>query len=512
MKNNTFGSRKDISLTLALSIIAMGINYIIMFILTPYITEHIGTEAYGFVTLAKTISNYGIIITSCLNAFSARFITIAYHEKTIDKANKYFSSVIIANTMLLFFVIIFDVLFVWKIQYFVSIPEEMLHDVRVLFFLDIVNYMLLALGNSFNAYAYIKNKLDRIHIIRIFSYLSEAIVLYFLFSNFTGRIYYVGIALLISTCVLFALSVLFSKRYAPELKVKKKYFSLNAVKDLVLSGIWNSINNIGNLLNSGLDLWVSNLMLSPLAMGELSIVKTVSTIFTTIAQLLCGPFHPQLLHYYSLKDTSAVINVFNKQIRFSGYVVCVITAFFTIFGKSYFHLWTGNQNIDLLYGIGVVTVLGFIFEGIAYPLFYTYTLTLKNRVPCIVTIISGLLNVFGMYVLIKYTSVGLYGVVGTTSVLGFGTYFIFTPLYAAHCLAAKWHSYYPSMIRVLISTGIVCMITYILPFVGLSKNWLELIIRAVCISVIALPIHVLICTNKNEKKHIIKIISSKCKI
>ena len=48
---------------------------------------------------------------------------------------------------------------------------------------------------------------------------------------------------------------------------------MEAVKKLVLSGIWNSINSVGNLLNSGLDLWISNLMLSALEMGNLSIVK-----------------------------------------------------------------------------------------------------------------------------------------------------------------------------------------------------------------------------------------------
>lgn len=55
--------------------------------------------------------------------------------------------------------------------------------------------------------------------------------------------------------------------------INVKYFSFSAVKDLFVSGIWNSINSIGNLLNSGLDLWISNLMLSPTSMGELSIVK-----------------------------------------------------------------------------------------------------------------------------------------------------------------------------------------------------------------------------------------------
>lgn len=471
----------------------MGINYIILFLLTPYITNYLGTEAYGFVSLAKTISNYGIVITSCLNAFSARFITIAYHEDDIRKANKYYSSVVIANLILFAIVFVFDAVFTWKLQVFIRIPGELVRDVKILFFIDILNYMVLAIGNVFNGYAYIKNTLDRIHIVRIISYLIEAVVLYALFSFFDAKVYYVGIALLVSSIVLAVLNLAISKHSTPELMIRLRHFSIAAVKDLVLSGIWNSINNVGNLLNSGLDLWVSNLMLSATAMGELSIVKTVSTIFTTIAQLISSPFHPQLLKAYSEKNKSAVISIFNCQICLSGYVVCVVTAGFVAIGYSYFALWTPNQNIDLLSGIAIVTVIGFLFEGMATPLFYTYTLTLKNTIPCVVTIISGFLNVLGMYVLLKNTSIGLYGVVGTTTVLGFGTYFIFNPLYAAHCIGAKWNTYYPSMIKNLISTAIVCTISKLLPLMKLAKGWGGFALAAIIICIIAAPIHS-ICT------------------
>ena len=57
-------SAKKISSTLIVSIVAMSINYIISLVLTSYVTEHLGAETYGFVILAKNISNYAIIFTS----------------------------------------------------------------------------------------------------------------------------------------------------------------------------------------------------------------------------------------------------------------------------------------------------------------------------------------------------------------------------------------------------------------------------------------------------------------
>ena len=484
--------KRKVSLTLILSVAAMFVNYAIMFFLTPFITENMGAEAYGFVTLAKTIANYGIIITSALNSFSARYISISYNQGDLKKTNVFFSSVVIANLVLLGATIVFDLFFVLFIEFFINIPDEMLLDVKILFFLDIANYMLLALAGSFNAYAYIKNRLENVQINRIISCSSEALILFVLFMTAGLRIFYVGVALIVSSLVLLILNIRNSKRYIPELRVSRHYFSKEAVKKLLISGMWSSINNVGNMLNTGLDLLVSNLLLSAVAMGELSVVKTVSVIFTTIAQLLCNPFHPQLLKYYAQKDIKAVVSLLSRQIRFSGYFVSVITAIFISIGQSYFALWTPKQNTELLYYIGVVTVLGFLFEGIAYPLFYTYTLTLKNRIPCIVTICSGVLNVAGMFILLKFTSAGLYGVVGTTSVLGVGTYLFFNPLYSAHCLKVKWNSFYKSISRVLIATAFICLVTYIIPLRSWSDTWPGFIVCAAIIAVIALPIYALI--------------------
>jgi O-antigen/teichoic acid export membrane protein len=500
MKNGRDSATKRISATLLISVMAMAINYIISFLLTPYITTNVGTEAYGFVTLAKTISNYGIIITGCLNAYAARYITISYHEGNVKKANQYYSSVVLANFGLLIAVILFEVFFIWKLELFVRIPTELVTDVKILFALDITNYMLLAVANTFTASAYIKNRLDRVELIKLISYLTEAFILLLLFRFLSPKIFYVGIGLVISTCVLGLCNFRLTRKYTPELKIDGKSFSWMAVKDLVVSGIWNSINSVGNLLNSGLDLWVSNLMLSAVSMGELSIVKTVSTIFSTLEQLMSRPFQPYLLKRYSEKDIEGVVKVLKLEIKFSGYIVNMVCAGFIVFGSAYYKLWTPNQNIELLYGITIVTIVGFLFEGIAQPLFYTYTLTLKNKIPCYVTILSGLLNVLGMYVLLKYTRLELYAVVGTTTVLEFGTFMIFTPLYSAHCLGVKWSTFYPSMLRVIAAEVVIIGALRVVFNNYLPSSWLGLILCALVCCLIGLPIHVLVTFNRSELK------------
>lgn len=498
-----------VSYTLFLSVIAMTVNYLIILMLTPYITTYLGTEAYGFVSLAKTVSNYGIIITGCLNTYAARYITVEFHNKNYKKANIYFSSVVVANLGMLAIVFVCSLFFIFKLQLFIRIPNELVHDVKVLFALDILNYMLIAIANTFTVAAYIRNRLDKLEIIKLLSYLAEATVLVVLFWNLPPKVYYVGVGLLVSTTVLGILNYSLCKKETPELSVRIKDYSWNAVKDLVLSGVWNSINSVGNLLNSGLDLWVSNLMLSAVSMGQLSIVKTVSTILSTIEQLISRPFQPYLLKNYSEKNISGLLKIFKLEIKVSGFVCNMVTTALICFGTAYYSLWTPGQDINLLYSITIITVIGFMIEGMVQPLLFIYTLTLKNRIPCYATIVSGLLNVISMYVLLKCTNLGLLAVVGTTTVLGFINYLIFTPLYTSKCLNVKLSTFYPSISRVALSEMVIFVVVRFVfrPFT--PNTWIDLFVYIVIMTMVSLPIYAICVLNKKEWTLILKYVRKK---
>lgn len=117
-----------------------------------------------------------------------------------------------------------------------------------------------------------------------------------------------------------------------------------------------------------------------------------------------------------------------------------------------------QQDTPLLYGLTVVTVLGSITAGAMQPVYYIYTLTVKNKIPCWVTIAGGFLNVVAMYFLLKYTYVGPYAIVVTTAVIMISINVFFNPTYAARCLNVSSFILYPTIFRHLISCGVMTIV------------------------------------------------------
>ena len=69
---------KRLIITIVTSGMATLLSFLISFTLTPYITNKLGVEAYGFVTLAKNFTQYASIITIALNSYASRYITVSY--------------------------------------------------------------------------------------------------------------------------------------------------------------------------------------------------------------------------------------------------------------------------------------------------------------------------------------------------------------------------------------------------------------------------------------------------
>ena len=189
--------------------------------------------------------------------------------------------------------------------------------------------------------------------------------------------------------------------------------------------------------------------------------------------------------------------------KLTGLCGCLLLTGFTTLGYSYFELWTPGQDSRLLFWLSIVTLIGFVFEGMANPLFYVYSLTLKNTVPCIVTILSGCLNVGGMYLLLKYTGLELFAVVGTTTVLGFFNFMIFTPLYSAHCMELSVREFWPVMLRIAGSSFAIAAAARLLVHDIMAYSWGSFVIYALIVVVICLPIYLLLVLNKEERSMVI---------
>lgn len=485
-------NKKKLFLTIILSGVAFGVNYFINFFLTAFVTENIGTEAYGYITLAKTIASYAVISTTALNSYATRYISLFYHRGDIKQANIYYNSVFWGDTgigTIFLLICIFSHTLLGRILH---VPGDLVDDVGTLLVLVFINLLVNLMGTALQAASIIKDKLIVVSLCKAFSYITEAVSLIILYSFLPAKIYYAGIGIIIATMIIFLSNGIITKNCTPELKLTIKNFGFSAALELVVNGFWNSLNSLGNVLNSGLDLLVANELLGGFIMGQVSIVKTITNIFSSLYQMVAQAFQPNFLKLYakvSLNSKEELVNSLKFSVKISGLVSNLAFAVIVAFGKSYYQLWVPNQDCDILYNLTVIAVVTSIFEGAIYPLYYVYTLTIKNRVPCIITIIGGGLNVLSMNLLISNTGIGVYAVFLTTAVIMISINGIFNPIYMSRCLKLPWFSFYPVLLRHIVSCGIVTFIFKLIASMIHPLSWISLVVSVAVCCVIGGGVH-----------------------
>lgn len=141
--------------TIVVTGVAFILNYLINLILTPYITDTVGTAAYGFVSLAKNCAQYATVITVALNSYASRYIALEYHNQNICKSNEYFSSVF-GEIFFSFSNYCFGVYFNFILEHIFEIPESIVFDVKLLFMCVFISFWITTVFSVFSCSAYIK--------------------------------------------------------------------------------------------------------------------------------------------------------------------------------------------------------------------------------------------------------------------------------------------------------------------------------------------------------------------
>ena len=136
------------------------------------------------------------------------------------------------------------------------------------------------------------------------------------------------------------------------------------------------------------------------------------------------------------------------------------------------------------------------------PLYYIYVLTLKRKVPCIVNIFGGLANAGGMYLLIRYTNLGVYSIEWTTTVVMAVINLIMNPLYMAHSLHLPWSFLYPTMGRNLLACGVMTALFRGLSMLYMPASWLTLILCACVYAALGTGVYLLIVLTPSEWKKV----------
>jgi len=453
------------------------LNLSISFFLTQYIVNNIGSQAYGFVNLANAMANYAVIITVALNSVTGRFITISYHSGDKQEANKYFNSVLYANIVLALVFLAVGGYVVVNLENIINIPAELLVSVKQLYALIFLNFIISIVSTVFTVATFITNKLYISSIINAISYALKALLFYLFFSFLPVTVAYVGVVSVICTTFVLAANVNFTRKLIPDIRISRKDFSLKRIRTLLSAGVWSSVSSLSQTLSDGLDLLISNLFIGSLAMGQLSIAKTLSNILNMVVSNISNLFAPQLTYYYAQKDMKSLLGELKLNMLITSAFANIPFCFLWAFGKDLIYLWVPTQDANIVYTLMLLTIFSFFTSPVINGLYSVFLITNNLKGNSLFWLCISIFDTILVLTLLKFTSLGILAVAGVSTFVGSLANLTFIPIFASRCLEQKWNIFYPVILRyVAVTACLAAALTGVHRFVPASDSWLKLLV------------------------------------
>ncbi len=502
---------KRLIINMASNIVSYSSTLIISFVLTPYLINTLGKEAYSFYPLANNFVSYMTILANALNAMASRYITMALTKNEYDKANRYFSSILFSNIIMAGILLIPMLGIVVFIDKILVVPINLLGSVRVLFSFSFATMLVNIITSVFGVATFSRNRIDLRSLRELVISVVRVLLFVLLFTVFNPTIVFVGLVAFIVALINFAFQSFYTKKLLPEIHIDVKQYDFNYVKEVLFSGIWNSVNSLGNMLLVSTSLILVNKFYGANAGGEYSIVQTVPNFVNGIISMLTGVFYPLIMIKYAQSDISGMIAEIKKSQRIVGLFATSVIGVFIGLSYEFFSLWTPGQDYNQLVLLSTITIMPHCIIGCIWSLSNVNIAMNKIKIPALYMLGSGVANIVISVILYVAFKPGLFTIPLISSLIQIIWVGVFMPLYATKQLGVAWYTFYPTIFR-----GIgACMCAVLISNVARKNvsidSWISLFGTGVLVGGFVLILNSAIILDKNSRRSLYKLIFKKLK-
>ncbi|MGJ1283485.1 lipopolysaccharide biosynthesis protein [Sphingobacterium spiritivorum] len=468
------------------------------FFLTPYLVETLGKEAYGFYPLSNNFMMYAGIMATALNSMSGRFIAISLEKKNIKEVNVYFNSVLVGNMFLSLFFVFLGVVVTFYIDKLLVVPSAILTDIKFLFAIVFINLVISISSAIFSVIPFVLNRLDFLAFISIIANVMKLGVITFLFYLFAPQIYFLSLAAVFNTVYFFYMNFRMTKKLLPEIQIDFSLFSYRTLVLIISAGVWNSVLAISNVINTQLDLLISNRFFGPSEMGLLSLTKFVPTAIQVLLGIIVPTFLPDMMKAYANNDLQKLKEILTFSFKIIFLVALIPMAIFFVYGGEFFKLWLPGQDYRSLYYISVITLIPFVVHGTIETVYHVFVVTNKLKLASFWGIFISLFNFLLVIILSKYSDLGLYSIPVAALCAGLISHFTFTPWYASFCLGEKKSYFFVKMIKSIIGFVFLILISFLWKCLDLIhiNSWMGFILNMFIIGIVLLVVSVMTKFNR----------------
>lgn len=498
MQSSKVATAFNVASAIVTLVVQMGIS----FVLSSYLVATVGEAATGFSQLANNFVSYASLITLAFNSMGSRFIAAAYHRGNKKEATAYYSTLVVCNTVLCLVFLPVAAAVVANVQQIVDLGNADLQDVQLLFSFVFVNFGVNLFVSLFCSAMFVTNKLYIQNMINLGRNVLNAVFLLFAYSVFEPQIHYVSLIALTLSLISVPICYCFKRILIPKITFKFNDFSFFFIEMLTSSGIWNTVNQAGNVLTTGLDLLFANWFVGAGPMGALSIAKTVPTAIITLASTLNSNLEPELVIDYAKEGTSGMLARLWRDIKLSNLILSVPIAVFCCLAVPFYLLWVPSLDANLLATLSFLSIMNYIPWAGLQTLYNVFTATNHLKVNSVAFVVGSALNVLIVLLLLEFTDLGLLAIAGTSSVIGIIRNCVVVAPYIAQLLDTPVKFFYFEACKSVGCCAFTWTITAGIASFLYPSTWLMLLVVAVLSCIICWLIVIFITFSKTERQHL----------
>lgn len=504
--------KKQLSINISAQLISFSLNLMINFLLTQFLVNNIGTETFGFIGLANNFIQYIEVVTVAFNTMASRFITIKILQNDINGANEYFSTVLIGNILISIVLIPITFVFLLNIDKFINISIELVKEVKILWGVIFVNFIFSLISSVYAISTFVKNRLEIVSINNAIGYIVKAVILIIMFNIMIPSVTYVGIATVIATIVSLIINIKVAKKLLPEIQFKIIDIRFKLARKLLVSGMWSSLSKLSAILSSGIDLLISNIMIDSIAMGKISIARTIPLMIISCFTVITNVFAPQLTIYYAKKEIENIKKSLEYSIKGISVFSNVIISIFIILANDFYRLWVPKESSQFLTILSVIVCIQMIIYLPLQPLNNIFPMVNKLKLPALSVFISGLLTVIFEIVMIKTCDnyfIKVVMIVLSSAIFEIFRSVLFIPIYSSKCIGIESGYIYKIIFKNSVIFCILVIIYRCFSRFIVINTWLRIIIVGIIMAVIGLIVNWLLLLTKSERELFTKNIKSR---
>jgi membrane protein EpsK len=263
------------------------------------------------------------------------------------------------------------------------------------------------------------------------------------------------------------------------------------------TGGWVIVTQIGVMLYLNIDLLVANRLFGPVESGRYAAVLAMPTLLRSLGISVGEIFAPTMYQKYARGNFEELAVYLNSAIKFLGFVLALAIGLLCGFSKPLLQLWLGlafGSMAPLL----CLMVIHLCINLSMYPLYAVPLAANRVRVPGLVTLAVGVLNLALALFLARVAGWGLYGIAAAGAISLTLRHLVFTPLYGAMVLRRPLMTFYGRLVPIMGATLATIGLCRLILWEWTISSWVDLATAAMAVSALFAATTYLLLTSEER--------------